>query len=42
MARVRIHVLCGQPADQCGCPPDDPDDLEPAGDRDGGDEGDQA
>jgi hypothetical protein len=39
MARIRIHVRCGQPADSCGCPPDD-DDLEPAGDDMGDDEAD--
>lgn len=35
MARVRIHITCGQPAAECGCPPDDDDDLEPGGPQDG-------
>ena len=29
MARVKIHVPCGQPIEECGCPPDDDDDLDP-------------
>jgi hypothetical protein len=33
MARVRIHVLCGQPAGECGCPPDDPDEAEDSADE---------
>lgn len=40
MARIRIHVLCGQPVAECGCPPDDPEpDSEP---QDGSDDEDAA
>ena len=31
MARVKIHVPCQRPVNECDCPPDD-DDLEPGGD----------
>jgi len=42
MARVRIHIPCGQPVDECGCPPDDDDDLEPGTAQDGSEDEDAA
>ena len=41
MARVRVHIPCGQPVDECGCPPDD-DDLEPGDAQDGSEDQDVA